>query len=211
MALVGYVLLSYISLGREILKESDDDDEEGKGPMPKGADESLWVLPTPRNQLAVAIVFAILGAYGGNLFAGIISMKLRHPLIPMETLICNGLFGLMGLTLSVMKLRDDKWGDSLILRGFAINFCGAASLFARHASDNRRLYSKKGTSGFRRAVINMTANIAFASVVFWVAFEIIEWEHRDDADHHSRGVVLKIMKILETRRADRARHAAQIE
>ena len=117
----------------------------------------------------------------------------------METLICNWFFGLLSLTLNIMKLRDISWGDSLLLRGFAINFCGAASMFAKHTSDNRRLYTAKKGKGSRRAAItNMTANIIFATIVFWVAFEIEEWEQPHDT---RRGVVVKILKVLERRRA----------
>ena len=122
----------------------------------------------------------------------------------METLVCNLLFGMLGLSLNVMKLIDASWGDSLILRGFALNFCGAASLFSRHASDNRRLYTRKvgrGASSRRRALMkNMSANIIFATIVFWVAFEVEEWEQPLDV---RRGAVVKIMKILEKRRANK--------
>ena len=97
-----------------------------------------------------------------------------------------------------MKARDEAWGDSLVLRGFAINFCGAASLFARHASDNQRLYTRKGRGGLRRAAINVTANVFFASLVFWVAFETEEWSQPSES---RGGVVVKIMKILEKRRS----------
>ena len=121
--------------------------------------------------------------------------RVLHNLVPFLTYIQN-FFGLLGLTLNMMKLIDVSWGDSLLLRGFALNFCGAASLFARHASDNRRLYTKKG-GGRRQAMVNVTANIIFATIVFWVAFEIEEWEQPHDT---RRGVVVKIQKILERRR-----------
>lgn len=139
----------------------------------------MYLAATPRNQLMISALFAVLGAYIGNLLAEAISKLLRHPLIPMETLICNTLFGVLGLALNIMKLHDLSWRESLILKGFAINFCGAASLFARHASDNRRLYGKKGR-GIRRAAMNMTANILFASVVFWIAIEIEELAKPDE-------------------------------
>ena len=195
LSLVIYITISYIYLdGEENIEESPEDDI-GKW---------FWVVATPRNQLLVSSIFAILGAYIGNLIVEIISNKLRHPLIPMETLVCNWLFGMLGLSLNVMKLIDASWGDSLILRGFALNFCGAASLFSRHASDNRRLYTTKigrGASSRRRAMMkNVSANIIFATIVFWVAFEIEEWEVDPDV---RRGAVVKIMKILEKRRANR--------
>lgn len=187
ICLGGYILLSYIYLGEENIEEDSDE----------GGTDNFWVMATPKNQLLLGTIFAVLGAYIGHLLAYIISQKLRHPLIPMETLICNWLFGLLGLTLNIMKIRDETWGDSLILRGFAINFCGAASLFARHASDNQRLYTKEGRGRTRRTVINMAANVFFASIVFWVAFETEEWSQPNDK---RRGVVVKIMKILEKRR-----------
>merc|ERR1712086_98031 len=120
--LVGYILLSYMYLGKE-----DIDSDAGK---------EFWIVATPRNQLVVSTLFAVFGAYCGHLLADIISNSLKYPLIPMETLVCNALFGMLGLSLNAFKLSDVSWGESLILRGFAINFCGAASLFARHASDN---------------------------------------------------------------------------
>jgi len=195
LSLVIYITISYIYLGEENIEESPEYDV-GKW---------FWVVATPRNQLLISSIFAILGAYIGNLIVEIISNKLRHPLIPMETLVCNWLFGMLGLSLNVMKLIDASWGDSLILRGFALNFCGAASLFSRHASDNRRLYTTKvkrgATTSRRRALMkNMSANIIFATIVFWVAFEIEEWEVDPLI---RRGAVVKIMKILEKRRANR--------
>jgi len=195
VSLVIYITISYIYLGEENIEESPEVD----------AGKWFWVVATPRNQLLVSSIFAILGAYIGNLIVEIISNKLRHPLIPMETLVCNWLFGMLGLSLNVMKLIDASWGDSLILRGFALNFCGAASLFSRHASDNRRLYTAKvkrgATTSRRRALMkNMSANIIFATIVFWVAFEVEEWEVDPDI---RRGAVVKIMKILEKRRANK--------
>jgi hypothetical protein len=188
--LVGYALLPYFYLGGGILEDPDD----------KGEDiDKFWITATPRNQLAISTVFAVVGAYVGHELATAISKSTRHPLIPMETLICNGFFGLMGLTLNGMKLRDRSWGDSLLLRGFAINFCGAASLFARHTSDNRQLCTKK-RRGPRRAAINMSANILLAIVIFWIALEIEEWTHPNT---HRSGVVMRIMKILERRKTER--------
>jgi len=187
LSLSGYIILTYIYLGEENIEESDDKGKE------------FWIIATPRNQLWISSIFAILGAYIGHILVGIISDKLRHPGVPMETLICNWFFGLLSLTLNIMKLLDISWGDSLLLRGFAINFCGAASMFAKHTSDNRRLYTaKKGKGAQRAAITNMTANIIFATIVFWVAFEIEEWEQPHET---RRGVVVKILKVLERRRA----------
>jgi len=185
ISLVGYILLSYIYLSGENIEDSDDE-----------GGNTFLVTATPRNQLAISTIFAVLGSYIGHILANIVSKSLKYPLIPMETLICNALFGLLSLSLNAFKLIDVSWGESLILRGFAINFCGAASLFARHASDNRQLYAKKWR-GLRRTGINITANILFASVVFWVAFEIEEWAQPGEK---RRGVVVKLMKILEKRR-----------
>eukprot|EP00581_Thalassiosira_minuscula_P014627 CAMPEP_0183716394 /NCGR_PEP_ID=MMETSP0737-20130205/10336_1 /TAXON_ID=385413 /ORGANISM="Thalassiosira miniscula, Strain CCMP1093" /LENGTH=383 /DNA_ID=CAMNT_0025945663 /DNA_START=111 /DNA_END=1262 /DNA_ORIENTATION=+ len=183
MGLAGYILLSYLCLGGENLEDSDEERNQ------------FLVAATPRNQLVVSAIFAILGAYVGHLLVDIISKSLRHhPLVQMDTLVCNALFGLLGLSLNAFKLSDVSWGDSLILRGFAINFCGAASLFARHIADNRRLYKKR----WKGLPVNITANILFASLVFWAAFEIEEWAQPSDK---RRGVVVKLMKILEKRRS----------
>ena len=214
IGLASYVLLSYMYLGEENLEGSSSDDggdggaEEGGTDGRSGAGSAaaaangtkFLVAVTPRNQLLVSTAFAVLGAYVGHHLADVISKSMRgHPLIPAETLVCNALFGLLGLSLDAFKLLDPTWGDSLMLRGFAINFCGAASLFARHVSDNRRLYAKRWR-GLWRAWINIAVNVMFATIVFWVAFEIEEWERPTDT---RRGVVVKIMKILERRRRDR--------
>ena len=79
ICLGGYIILSYIYLGEENIESSTDD----------GGGEKFWVAATPRNQLVVSAMFAVLGAYIGHLLVDMISEKLRHPLIPMETLICN--------------------------------------------------------------------------------------------------------------------------
>jgi len=184
--LVGYILLSYIYLGKENIDS--------------GAGTEFWITATPRNQLLISTLFAIAGAYSGHLLAHVISKSLKYSPIPMETLVCNALFGMLGLSLNAFKLSDVSWGESLILRGFAINFCGAASLFARHVSDNQRLYAKKW-KGLLRTWINILANILFATLVFWAAFEIEQWEQPSEI---RRGVMVKIMKILEKRRKKRA-------
>eukprot|EP00584_Thalassiosira_punctigera_P015568 CAMPEP_0172549490 /NCGR_PEP_ID=MMETSP1067-20121228/18562_1 /TAXON_ID=265564 ORGANISM="Thalassiosira punctigera, Strain Tpunct2005C2" /NCGR_SAMPLE_ID=MMETSP1067 /ASSEMBLY_ACC=CAM_ASM_000444 /LENGTH=375 /DNA_ID=CAMNT_0013336881 /DNA_START=112 /DNA_END=1239 /DNA_ORIENTATION=- len=184
-SLLCYILLSYLYLGGENIEDSDE-----------VGDKKFLVTATPRNQLAVSTIFAVLGANVGHILANIISKSLKPSLIPMETLICNALFGLLSLSLNAFKLSNISWGESLILRGFAINFCGAASLFARHASDNQQLYAKKW-GGLRQTGINIAANISLSSLVFWVAFEIEEWVQPGEK---RRGMVVKIMKILEKRR-----------
>ncbi|EED91961.1 predicted protein [Thalassiosira pseudonana CCMP1335] len=78
---------------------------------------------------------------------------------------------LLGLSLNIMQMRDGLWGDSLILRAFSINFCGAASLFARHASDNRQLYTKKPRR-LKQVGLNIVVNLMFATLVFLIALEI---------------------------------------
>ncbi|KAL7544237.1 hypothetical protein ACHAWF_011416 [Thalassiosira exigua] len=188
-----YVVASYLYVGGEALDDSVDEARR------------FWIAPTPRNQLAASTLFAIGGAHIGHLLAEAVSASVRSSNIPAETLVCNALFGLLGLSLNIMKLGDRSWGESLMLRGFAINFCGAASLFARHASDNRRLLvatrrERGSRGGARRAGINAAANILFATVLFWFAFEIEESLDLGSG-RRRRGVMVKLIKILEKRRA----------
>ena len=199
LCLVGYVVLPYLFLGSETLDEDPTDVLDSNNDINEDV-HKFWIKATPRNQLAISTFFAVAGASVGRALASIILSlsMIHHALIPMETLLCNGIFGLLGLTLNLMKIYDRSWGDSLLLRGFAINFCGAASLFARHTADNRRLCSEK-RGGSRRAVINMAANIVLAMMIFWIGVEIEEWTH-PDINHRRRGVVMRIMKILERRK-----------
>lgn len=190
--LVGYVLLPYLFLGSEILDEDPIDLLDSDGNNSEDV-HKFWIKATPRNQLAISTLFAVVGASAGRSLASIISLSIQHALIPIETLLCNGIFGVLGLTLNMMKI----YNRSLLLRGFAINFCGAASLFARHTADNRRLCGEK-RGGPRRAVVNMAANIVLAMMIFWIGVEIEEWTHPDI--NHGRGVVMRIMKILERRK-----------
>jgi len=45
----------------------------------------------------------------------------------------------------------------------------------------------------------MAANIVLAMMIFWIGVEIEEWTH-PDINHRRRGVVMRIMKILERRK-----------
>ena len=162
--------------------------------------KQFWIASTPRNQLTLSILFACCGAYVGNRVADDITPKfIESSVLPMGTLICNSLFGFLGLSLNCMRLSGESWGDSLVLRAFALNFCGAASLFARHASDNRQLYYGKSKDGMRLAAINVTANILFATLIFWIALEIEILLNPEATNKKSGRVVRKLLKILEKR------------
>jgi hypothetical protein len=163
VVLTMYVLASYVFMGASSTVDEREEIE---------AEAKFWVPASPRNQLVVSIVFAIMGAYSGNQAANIISRLVSNNHIPMPgTLICNATFSLLGLSLNIMQMRDGLWGDSLILRAFSINFCGAASLFARHASDNRQLYTKKPRR-LKQVGLNIVVNLMFATLVFLIALEI---------------------------------------
>lgn len=186
--LILYIMASYIYLDRE-------------GTLALIEGEKNWIASTPWNQLSLSILFAVCGAYTGNKVADDITPKyIKSSVLPMGTLICNALFGLLGLSLNCMRLNDQSWEDSLVLRAFALNFCGAASLFARHISDNRQLYYRKNKSGMRMAGINITANILFATLLFWVALEIEILLNPEATNKKSGRVVRKLLKILERRR-----------
>ena len=171
-----YIAMSYIYLYRE------------------GEEESPW------QQLSLSIMFSVLGAYTGNKVVDDITPKLLNTsILPMGTLLCNTIFGLMGLSLNFMRLSDNSWEDSLVLRAFALNFCGAASLFARHASDNRQIYYKQG--GARMVGLNIAVNVLFATLLFWIALEIEILLSNPEATNRKSGhVVRKLLKILERRR-----------
>ena len=195
LVLVGYVVLTYVYIGGELI----EDGEEGEDGSSAG---TLYVItPTPRNQLVVGIFFSVIGAFVGNFLALAISksMAYRHTIVPAETLCNNALFGLLALSLNLLTLWEKTWAESLVLRGFAINLCGAASLFTRHVSDNRRLYYSRKKTGLQ---LNALANMVLASMVFWLAFEMEELLHpSEDSGVKRRGrVVFKLMKILENRR-----------
>ena len=187
--LIIYIIASYIYLDREDVQILG----EGK---------QFWIASTPRNQLSLSILFAVCGAYTGNKLADVITSKFIYsPFLPMGTLICNALFGLLGLSLNFMRLTNASWGDSLLLRAFALNFCGAASLFARHASDNRKLYyDNSNDDGTRMAVFNIAVNILFATLLFWVALEVEILLNPQATNKKSGHVVRKLLKILEQRR-----------
>ncbi|KAL7442546.1 hypothetical protein ACHAXM_008442 [Skeletonema potamos] len=187
MLLILYIMVSYIFLN----KGGTQDLIEGK---------QLLIASTPWNQLSLSIIFAVLGAYAGNKVADDITPKfIESSVLPMGTLICNAFFGLLGLSLNCMRLSDESWEDSLVLRAFALNFCGAASLFARHASDNRNLYGKN-KDGLRLAGINITANILFATLLYWVALEMEILLNPEATNKKSGRVVRKLLKILERQR-----------
>ena len=160
MALTAYILISCAFCEKQNAGESE-------------TDSKFWVASTPRDQLVASILFSLGGAYAGNFSANAIARMLNYPSIPLGTLTCNAIFALLSLSLNIMRLSDDTWGESLVLRAFSINFCGAASLFAKHASDNRELYAKR-PKGLHRMGINVVANLVFATMVFWIALEIEE-------------------------------------
>ena len=189
LVLIGYVVLTYVYIGGDQLLGED-------------VAGTLYIItPTPRNQLLVGIFFSVIGAFVGNFLALAISnsMAYRHTIVPVETLCNNALFGLLALSLNLLTLYERTWAESLMLRGFAINLCGAASLFTRHVSDNRRLYYSRKKAGLR---LNVLANMILASIVFWLAFEVEELlQFSEDSGVRRRGrVVFKLMKILENRR-----------
>ena len=186
--LILYIIASYIYL-----------DRGGKQDLIEG--KQFWIASTKWNQLSLSILFAVCGAYAGNKVADDITPNfIQSSVFPMGTLICNALFGLLGLSLNFMRLSDESWADSLFLRAFALNFCGAASLFARHASDNRQLYYGNKKGGWKLAGINIAANILFATLLFWIALEVEILLNPEATDKKSGRVVRKLLKILESRR-----------
>lgn len=58
-----------------------------------------------------------------------------------------------------------------MLRAFSVNFCGAASVFSRHISGLSVLYSRSSKRS-RLVLLNVTLNLLFAAMVYWIALEI---------------------------------------
>ncbi len=161
----------------EATVEIDDPDEHDK----------YWVAVTPRNRLIVSMLFATGGAYTGKFIRTIIAQYMHNSTIPIGTLCNNAIFGLLGLSLNIMRLRDTSWAQSFLLRGFALNFCGGASAFVGHTADNRDLYvNHKHSNGYQRMFLNILVNLMFAIMIFLIAVEIEGLLHQaQNADDES--------------------------
>jgi len=157
--------------------EIDDPDEHGK----------YWVAVTPRNRLIISMLFATGGAYTGRFIRTTIAQYMHKSTIPIGTLCNNAIFGLLGLSLNIMRLRDVSWAKSFLLRGFTLNFCGGASAFVGHTADNRDLYvNQKHSKGYQRMLLNVLVNLMCAIMIFLIAVEIEGLLHQaQNADDES--------------------------
>ena len=123
---------------------------------------------SPSNQLLVSILFAIGGAYTGNIVS---KLAPRNTKLPIGTVICNATFSLLSLSTNLLQAIDPLWSESLMLKAFSINFCGAASVFSRHISGLSLLYSTSSKRS-RLVLLNVMINLLFAALVYWIALEI---------------------------------------
>jgi hypothetical protein len=130
--------------------------------------QKFWVESSPSNQLVVSILFAVGGAYTGNIVSKLAPKSTRFQV---GTIICNATFSLLSLSMNLLRAHSPSWENSLMLRAFSINFCGAASVFSRHISGLSVLYSRSSKRS-RLVLLNVTLNLLFAAMVYWIALEI---------------------------------------
>jgi hypothetical protein len=130
--------------------------------------QKIWVETTQSNQLVVSIFFAVGGAYIGNIVS---RLAPQNSQLPIGTIVCNGAFSLLSLSVNLLRMRDPSWGESLMLRAFSVNFCGAASVFSRHISGLSLLYSRSRRKS-RAVFLNVLIDLLFAAMIYWIALEI---------------------------------------
>jgi hypothetical protein len=130
--------------------------------------QKFWSEATPSNQLVVSILFAMLGASTGNIVS---KLAPANSQFPTGTVICNATFSLLSLSTNLLRVMNPTWSESLILKAFATNFCGAASVFSRHISGLSLLYSTSSKRS-RLVLSNVLVNLLFAGMVYWIALEI---------------------------------------
>ena len=123
---------------------------------------------SPSNQLLVSMFFAIGGAYTGNIVS---KLAPKNTQLPIGTVICNATFSLLSLSTNLLQAIDPLWSESLMLKAFSVNFCGAASVFSRHISGLSLLYSTSSKRS-QLVLLNVMINLLFAAMVYWIALEI---------------------------------------
>lgn len=134
-------------------------------------------------QLLVAMLCSIAGAYTGNLVGNIVDAFDTGKRIPMGTLFCNTAFTALSLLLSVFTLRNPLvWQDSIWLAQFCSSFCGAASAFAGHISDLKHLWVRDTP---KHAMQNAIINLAASSVLVFIGMEL-ERLLSEDADESNQ-------------------------
>ena len=128
-------------------------------------------LDAEENRLLVSMAMAIAGAASGNVIGNYVDDVLltTGELVPRGTLVCNTLFALLGISLNLASLRRSVYKRSVLLQSFAGSFCGAASAFAGHSSDQHSLFKSKG---LRAAAQNSAVNLLLSCAVFFVALEV---------------------------------------
>jgi len=126
---------------------------------------------TGEHRLLVAMTMAILGAATGNAVGNAVDEVLAKDGddVRRGTLVCNGLFALLGLSLNAATIRRAAWQRSVVLQSFAGSFCGAASAFAGHSSD---AFGLLRDGGARAALKNAAANLGLALAVFALGLEL---------------------------------------
>lgn len=147
--------------------------------------QKFWAEVTPSNQLILSIFFAVGGAYTGMFVS---KLSPNNTQIPIGPLICNAAFSLLSLSTNLLRAINPIWSKSLMLKAFAINFCGAASVFSRQISGLSLLYSRSSKRS-RLVLLNVTVNLLFAAMVYWIALEIEVLLHNEEKDAdaiHSR-------------------------
>lgn len=138
--------------------------------------QQFWAEATPSNQLIVSILFAMLGASTGNFVSKLAPTNSQYPI---GTVICNATFSLLSLSTNLLRAINPIWSESLMLKAFATNFCGAASVFSRHISGLSLLYTTSSKRS-RLVLYNVMINLLFAAMVYWIALEIEALLHEDE-------------------------------
>ena len=141
--------------------------------------QKFWTEKSPSNQLIASVIFAVGGAYTGNIVS---KLSPKNTQIPIGTVLCNTTFSLLSLSMSLLGGINPLWSESLLLRAFSINFCGSASVFSRHISGLSLLYSK---SNGRLVILNVMVNLILAATVYWIALEIEILLHEAESNDDS--------------------------
>ena len=139
--------------------------------------QKFWAEKSPSNQLVASVIFAVGGAYTGNIVS---KLSPKNTQIPIGTVLCNTTFSLLSLSMNFLRGINPLWSESLLLRAFSINFCGSASVFSRHISGLSLLYSK--SSKGRLVILNVMVNLILAVTVYWIALEVEILLHKAESN-----------------------------
>ena len=194
-AVVAYIASTYVAVatGYEDFHDADVDADLDNLPA------LLAFLESDKNRLLVAMSASVLGAASGNVLGSYVDEQLPNALhVPRGTLVCNGLFALLGLSLNAGTLRHARWQRSVLLQSFAGSFCGAASAFAGHSSDASQIFRDNGAglTAAAKAIKNSLANLLVAALVFLVALELEALVAMASSVDANRNGVVELVEVV---------------